>query len=743
MNHISTYIYFAFSLLFLEACTSDGAIEEVALSTKNEVTKIEAISLPFDLGEGNSRTSITMGNNSIELPIWAKGDTIGIFPSAGGDQLSFPIIDGIGTNTCVFTGGGWALKPSTASTTYTYTAYTPFNRNYYSLKDNTALPVSMVGQKQTGNNNSDHLGAYDLQIANGDTPINGKISFAFQHKVAIVRMNITAPCAASWKSITLNSTAAFTTKATMNLSLSTPTVVPKEQSNSITLDLKNVSTTADNLQIVAYMMMLPVNFTNKTLIMELVDTDGNMYTAPVSIDNPTNVANPLIFGASNARWISAKFEKGASPTYPYVTFMADEMQTFSMSKEEWSLEYSVNGGNWKTLGDKTVTFGGEYGILQLRGSSYPFGTGTNYSDYSKIIFGNSTPVACSGDIRTLLDYDEYTTVDTSNAGFYGLFWGCKVLTSAPKLPATILAESCYESMFAYCSNLRNAPELPATTLANDCYSYMFNDCSSLTTAPELPATTLTTSCYSHMFSYCTNLTTTPKLPATTLTSGCYEGMFYHCEKLKSAPKLPAIILESNCYSHMFYDCTSLTTAPELPATTIASSCYSHMFSGCEKLEYAPELPATILHGNCYEAMFEHCTKLTIAPKLPATNVEHGCYQSMFYGCTGLTAAPELPAITLADFCYTSMFVGCNNLTSAPKLPAETLKNYCYQKMFYGCYNIQRITMLATNIEAESCLDNWLYQVSYNGTFTKSKEMDSLPKGESGIPENWTVVNYNE
>ena len=119
MNHISTYIYFAFSLLFLEACTSDGAIEEVALSTKNEVTKIEAISLPFDLGEGNSRTSITMGNNSIELPIWAKGDTIGIFPSAGGDQLSFPIIDGIGTNTCVFTGGGWALKPSTASTTYT------------------------------------------------------------------------------------------------------------------------------------------------------------------------------------------------------------------------------------------------------------------------------------------------------------------------------------------------------------------------------------------------------------------------------------------------------------------------------------------------------------------------------------------------------------------------------------------------------------------------------------------------
>ena len=717
MNRILTCIYFVFSLLFLENCTLDEAIEEIALSTEDEVTKIEAVSLPFDIGEGNSRTSITMGHNSIALPIWAKGDTIGIFPSAGGDQLSFPIIDGIGTNTCVFTGGGWALKPSTASAIYTYTAYTPFNRNYYSLKDNTALPINMLGQKQNGNNNSDHLGAYDLQIANGDTPTNGKILFAFQHKVAIVRMDITAPCAATWKSITLNSTAAFTTKATMNLSLSTPTITPKEQSNSITLDLKNVSTTANNLQIVAYMMMLPVNFTNKTLIMELVDNKGNMYTAPVSIDNPTNVANPLIFGASNARWISAKFEKGASPTYPYVTFMADNMQTFSMSKEEWSLEYSVNGGNWRILGDNTVTFGGEYGILQLRDSFNPTGTGTNASNCSRIIFGNSTPVACSGDIRTLLDYEEYTTVDTSNAGFYGLFWGCNVLTSAPKLPATILAESCYENMFAYCSNLRNAPELPATRLADRCYSYMFDGCTSLTTAPELPATTLAAGCYSHMFMYCTNLTVAPELLAKTLDFSCYEGMFYHCENLRSAPKLPA--------------------------TTIAPSCYSHMFSGCEKLEYAPELPATILYGNCYEEMFGACTRLISAPELPATVVEIGCYQNMFYGCISLISAPELPAVTLADMCYSGMFSGCISLISAPKLPAKTLKNYCYSYMFSGCYNLQKMTMLATNIEAEDCLKNWLNGVSYYGTFTKAKEMGSLSSGGSGIPENWTVKNYEE
>ena len=763
MNHISTYIYFAFSLLFLEACTSDGAIEEVALSTKNEVTKIEAISLPFNLGEGNSRTSITMGNNSIELPIWAKGDTIGIFPSAGGDQLSFPIIDGIGTNTCVFTGGGWALKPSTASTTYTYTAYTPFNRNYYSLKDNTALPVSMVGQKQTGNNNSDHLGAYDLQIANGDTPINGKISFAFQHKVAIVRMDITAPCAASWKSITLNSTAAFTTKATMNLSLSTPTVVPKEQSNSITLDLKNVSTTTDNLQIVAYMMMLPVNFTNKTLIMELVDTDANMYTAPVSIDNPTNVANPLIFGASNARWISAKFEKGASPSIPYITFIADDNQTLTMSQAVTTLEYSVNGGNWQTLGTNTVTFGGNEGALQLRGKN------ENGTNGVKIIFGNTTSVACLGDIRTLLDYEHHSTVNTNSAKFGYLFFNCSNLTSAPKLPATRLADNCYEYMFWGCSSLKAAPELPATTLSASCYFYMFhkcislvyppelpamniasgcyyamfNDCSNLTSAPKLPAMTLETGCYAHMFAGCTSLTAAPNLPATTLAINCYYCMFNLCSSLTTAPRiLPATILTEQCYGHMFSG-TNLSSMPELPATTLAPYCYYNMFSGCKKLTSVSTLPATKLAPYCYEYMFSSCTDLTLSPKLPATTLANSCYFGMFHGCTSLTIAPELPATTLAESCYNSMFGYCTSLTIAPELPATTLVERCYQQMFNNCSKLEKITMLATSIgsKADDYLWDWTWCVASTGTFIKAKEMESLPLGENGIPKGWNVIIY--
>ena len=54
--------------------------------------------------------------------------------------------------------------------------------------------------------------------------------------------------------------------------------------------------------------------------------------------------------------------------------------------------------------------------------------------------------------------------------------------------------------------MTSAPELPATILANACYLRMFSGCTSLTIAPELPATTLDERCYSDMFKGCTNIT---------------------------------------------------------------------------------------------------------------------------------------------------------------------------------------------------------------------------------------------
>jgi hypothetical protein len=118
----------------------------------------------------------------------------------------------------------------------------------------------------------------------------------------------------------------------------------------------------------------------------------------------------------------------------------------------------------------------------------------------------SGKIAASGNIMSLLNGEEPTSVFATNQVFTYLFYDCSALTKAKlELPVMTLTEGCYESMFQNCTSLTQATELPATILTNYCYSGMFMNCSSLTTAIELPATELITGCYTNMFANCTSL----------------------------------------------------------------------------------------------------------------------------------------------------------------------------------------------------------------------------------------------
>ena len=168
------------------------------------------------------------------------------------------------------------------------------------------------------------------------------------------------------------------------------------------------------------------------------------------------------------------------------------------------------------------------------------------------------------------------------------------------------------------------------------------------------------------------------------------------------------------FCNLFDNCLQLTSAPDLPATELASECYYSMFQGCKSLITTPALPATTLAACCYLCMFQFCSSLTSAPaKLPAKALAEGCYYGMFWDCTALTTAPELPATELAAECYMDMFKGCTKLTTAPDLPATTLAWSCYREMFRGCTALSSVTMLATDVSADMCLENWLDEAGTN------------------------------
>ena len=221
--------------------------------------------------------------------------------------------------------------------------------------------------------------------------------------------------------------------------------------------------------------------TTETLTTTPTFTAGNSYTYQLKVGkNKISVS-----GISVAPWNTGTITDNgkAEQIIPYVTFKANEEQFFYMSPKNLyqinGLEYSVNGVDWKTVVEgKQVRFGGEYGDLRLRGTN-PEGTATDSKFYSTIKFYNANvSVACTGDIRTLLNWRNYNTVDTKDARFCGLFYNCSVLTSAPELPATILAESCYAGMFSGCVKLSSvtmlAPSDQITSVSDCCKDWLKN-----------------------------------------------------------------------------------------------------------------------------------------------------------------------------------------------------------------------------------------------------------------------------
>ena len=261
-------------------------------------------------------------------------------------------------------------------------------------------------------------------------------------------------------------------------------------------------------------------------------TAGNSYTYKLKVGkNKISVS-----GITVANWNTGTITDNgkAEEIIPYVTFKAKAEQKFKMiTYGDYSisrLEYSVNNGKWQNVEkDIPVTFGETNGTLRLRGTNIN-GTASLWDAFSTITFTDpNVKVACTGDIRTLLDWRNYSTVNTQNARFCYLFKDCAVLTSAPELPAKELADNCYSGMFSGCTSLTAAPELKATTLARSCYSSMFSRCTSLEKAPELKATTLVESCYESMFNGCTKLTSVTMLaPSDQISQAtycCYNWLY--------------------------------------------------------------------------------------------------------------------------------------------------------------------------------------------------------------------------
>ena len=288
----------------------------------------------------------------------------------------------------------------------------------------------------------------------------------------------------------------------------------------------------------------------------------------------------------------------------------DAYVQFDNGYRESTIQYSTDGSTWKTYTDETIKLTkGQY--VQFKGVITKYALNTHFSTF---ILKNGL-FNLYGNLTSL---DNYISTFDGGYKYNHMFentnvYDCSMLNTGIKSQN---GSSVFGFMFNNCVHLIKVPELPATTLANNCYEYMFFGCTSLTTVPSnlLPVTTLGRYCYQYMFYGCTSLTTVPNLPATTVRAYCYQYMFNGCTSLTTVPSnlLPATTLVGSCYKSMFNGCKSLTTVPNLPATTLAEYCYSNMFQGCSSLVETPKgwiLKAQTTAERSCQMMFSGCSKL--------------------------------------------------------------------------------------------------------------------------------------
>ena len=228
---------------------SDSYVQEFIVTLPEIIEETEA---------AETRTTFTFPAEGGFSTSWAAGDTIGIFPSSGG-QVEFPIS---GTESAArFDGGGWGLKTSS-----TYAAYYPFSKsNYY--RNNQTILMDYTGQVQKANNDHAHLGGYDFLASNPVTPTGGSVNIATERLGAVLKLDLTVYAGFTYTELELISDGApFVTKAELDISKASPQVTPKETSRSIRLKLDNITVSSGQI-LTAYMMVYPVGEVNPKVVL--------------------------------------------------------------------------------------------------------------------------------------------------------------------------------------------------------------------------------------------------------------------------------------------------------------------------------------------------------------------------------------------------------------------------------------------------------------------------------------------
>lgn len=202
---------------------------------------------------------------------WSANDTVGIYPNSG-SQIYFVVDAEEGAGTASFDGGGWEFKLGAV-----YRSYYPFIGDFY--LNPRAIPVSYTGQKQMGNDNTNHIGPYDFMYTPAVSSENGNLRFSYKHLSSILRPVIDLP-AGRYTQLTLSvDSPLFVVSGAFDLAAGSPSIEGKSFTRDYSIDLD--ITLSEGEQMVVSLMSAPVDLRGKTLTVKVWNESGKMFSYEV------------------------------------------------------------------------------------------------------------------------------------------------------------------------------------------------------------------------------------------------------------------------------------------------------------------------------------------------------------------------------------------------------------------------------------------------------------------------------
>lgn len=243
--------------------------------SSDEYERVVMVMPSCEFDEGPQTRNEVLLSGGIKY-VWSATDTVGIFPAAG-SQLYFSMASGVGEVSAAFDGGGWALKRDTE-----YYSYFPFVPDFYI--DKTAVPLTFVGQTQTGNADPTHayLGNYCYMAARGEYDQESDALYFNYQRLGVLFRFIIPVKAGTYRSLTVRADDYIIVQnGTFNAIMADQKIYDPVYSDSLTLEFSELSFESD-ATLVAFMILPPFDMASKQLTLELLSEDGVKHISSVA-----------------------------------------------------------------------------------------------------------------------------------------------------------------------------------------------------------------------------------------------------------------------------------------------------------------------------------------------------------------------------------------------------------------------------------------------------------------------------